>query len=131
MENRRQNYRLAIPPELRLSAALRPLGSDTELVGGVVNFSVGGLAVALDAGAALGPAVPCTVRLALPGSPDGVLARASITHQQPSGPQQIFGLRFAPLLDPVANENRERLLWRFSLEEQRRQRRERAGYSGD
>jgi hypothetical protein len=49
-----------------------------------------------------------------------------VIHQQAHG-LPLLGLRFLPVLSRRIAEEREKSLWRFLLDAQRQQRRERAG----
>jgi hypothetical protein len=116
MVNRRQDYRHPFAPLERLHAGFTT--SAGQRPGQVVDLSLGGLAAELAAdGPPLHPGDIVQVHLTL--GPDQPLAlRACITH----GQDLRIGCRFLSLADATAQSARERRLWNFLLQEQRRRR---------
>lgn len=119
MDNRRQHYRHvfgagAFPVECLLVAG--------KYSAEVFDLSVGG--IGLRPTEPFPPLVPgqrLQVRFCLrPGMMLSLLAEA-IYQTRDLDPR--VGLRFLPLDDPVAEESRDRTLWAFLLEEQRKKRR--------
>jgi c-di-GMP-binding flagellar brake protein YcgR len=123
MDNRRQDYRLSLLPDLRLTAELRPRSRPDPIAGVVVNVSLGGLAVQFDpVGPGLQRADRCEVRLKLPHQQTEMNVPMTVVHGG-TGDLPVYGLRFLPMELPAEDENREKMLWRFLLDEQRRLRR--------
>jgi c-di-GMP-binding flagellar brake protein YcgR len=124
MDNRRQNYRHSLLPEVRLAVELTGPGHAKPAAGLTVNLSVGGMAAQfVDSGLALEQGEACVARVVIPGSQVDLSIPSMVVHQGGSSDAPAYGLRFLPVADPAANEWRETVIWRFLLEEQRRQRR--------
>lgn len=133
MENRRQFYRHAFEPRDTLRAELHRPGQRAVLTGEVLDLSLGGLRIrlrgaanSLGIGDSLftrllgrddGP-VPVDLSLSLPSQVVSLLQRGDEWH---------CGFRFLPIADSRANEDIERTLSRFLLDEQRRRRMKDAG----
>jgi c-di-GMP-binding flagellar brake protein YcgR len=122
MDNRRQDYRHTFEPAERLHVELTRADGSAVLTGEIVNLSVGGMLVALPHACPFKPAERCHVQFAI--EPERPLAiRAAVVHL--AADRAGAGLRFLPLANLDAGEARERALWRFLLDEQRRARRAR------
>lgn len=119
MENRRQDYRHIFPAGALPVECLFPTGKRS---GEVYDLSVSGISIRLhDSIPPVKPGQWFEVRILLrPGMVLGLLAE--IIHEN-RGPDHRVGMRFLPLEDPAAEENRHRTLWGFLLEEQRKRRR--------
>jgi hypothetical protein len=46
-----------------------------------------------------------------------------VIHKETNGAIPVYGLHFLPALDHAEQEYREKVIWRFLIEEQRRRRR--------
>ncbi len=121
MENRRAYYRHAFPPGERLAVDMETAEGHKTYHGEIIDLSLGGLQVRLD-----GPAPPLTAedrliaRLALPGLPQRPALPAAVRHWRIGDGEVYCGLAFRSFLAGPADEERERLLWRFLYEEQTR-----------
>ena len=123
MENRRQDYRHIFRPHERRQVQMSAAAAGT-LRGELLDLSLGGVRVRLPGGAPpLKPQERCRVQLEV-DSDQALLFDAEVIHREPD-PEASCGLRFLPLVDVNAWELRERRLWKFLLEEQRRLRRQR------
>ena len=122
MDNRRSSFRCAFRLDERLGVELLIPGKAPRW-GLIVDLSIRGMGVSLADPDAIGPpgqhfpvrfVIPPGTRFTLPA----VLVRAS-------GPTQpILGIEFLPHPDPRFLAAREKTLWNFLLESQRRRRRE-------
>jgi hypothetical protein len=124
MENRRRDYRHHFPHPSGLRAELASDGpSPVRLTADIVDLSIGGAALQIDE-QTVGPAASrrWTVQLSLP-TQAALSMSATCAHQRANGP--TCGFQFLPLADPLAQDDRERIIWRFLLEEQRKARRRR------
>jgi hypothetical protein len=126
MENRRFDYRHTFPPDDRLRVEISTTRGRRLLTGEIINLSVGGMAVALGDGAAP-PRESDRVRahFAIPHGLRRLALESAVVHT-PAG-EGPFGLRFLALDDPDAQDEREKALWVFLLDEQRRLRRQLRG----
>jgi hypothetical protein len=127
MENRRRDYRHHFPHPPGIRATLASLGpTPAHFMGEIVNLSLGGAAVQIDEQAGT-PASSSqwNVCFSLPAG-DVVSANALFMHRA-HGASGSCGFQFLPLVDPLAQENRERLIGRFLMDEQRKLRAERMG----
>jgi len=116
MENRRQDYRHAFPPGERFAVQLEAPGGRWSATGEVVDLSLGGMAVRLDApAAAFGVDDRILARLRVP-SP--LALNAAVAHAGEGG--RRLGLRFLSSASGAADGTRERVLWAFLLDAQRR-----------
>ena len=128
MDNRRHHFRFDFPAAERLAVEVTASNSATPLTGAITNLSIGGLAVNLT-DASLAPksgekfylkfSLP-TMRLTLPAD----LVHAASQHEP------HFGFRFLPSAEASMLEAREKVLWSFLLDAQRRQRRARFAAAG-
>jgi hypothetical protein len=126
VSNRRNDYRHQFAPDDRLRVELSSPGSRRRAVGQMANLSVGGLAFLGDGSFRLDPAAPVVAHFAIPHGLRRFAIPSAVVHTAADG----IGLRFLPLEDPVAQEEREKALWVFLLDEQRRERRLRRAESG-
>jgi c-di-GMP-binding flagellar brake protein YcgR len=123
MQNKRLDYRYPFAPAERRRVEIKPDGaSETTLQGEIVNLSVSGVAVRLDSAAPPQRHARLRLRFVL-GADQEMALPAEVMHGgDPDG--QVWGLRFLPLADLAATEARERIVWRFLMQEQRRARQE-------
>jgi hypothetical protein len=120
MENRRHDYRHAFPPDFRLRVEISLSRGGAPLIGEMLNLSIGGMTVDLgDATVRLDANEEVCVRFAIPHGLRHFTIPSTIVHIDPA-PPGAFGLCFLPLDDPDAQEEREKNLWVFLLDEQRR-----------
>ncbi len=132
MENRRQTYRHAFEPRETLRAELHRPGQRSLLAGDVLDLSLGGLRIRLrQAISSLGigdslvtrllgreEAMPAELNLSLPSQVVSLLQHGDEWH---------CGLRFLSVADSRVNDDIQRTLSRFLLDEQRRRRMKDAG----
>jgi c-di-GMP-binding flagellar brake protein YcgR len=124
MENRRQHFRYAFIPKNYWKATFHDLNATTSFSAEFVNLSIGGICVKVDSGC-LAKVDRWIVAIAL--SVHGDPWRVPVERVYPSGGDPGFwGFRFLPLPNAMEQEEQDRLIWRFILEEQRRDRREAA-----
>src|SRR5439155_15467665 len=94
------------------------------MVGLTVNLSVGGMTARFVGDPTLlRQGARCVVKIILPGNEVELTLPSEVVHQSHNGETLTCGLHFVPLADPAAQEQRETVIWRFLLDEQRRQRR--------
>jgi PilZ domain len=122
MENRRQHYRFAFAPTRRLPVHLGSIDGQASVAGKIVNLSIWGICVSIE-----GPGMPPGDRwyatFALEPDAEPLTLLLERVYAQ-DGTETCCGFRFLRTLDLKAQEERERTIWRFLLEEQRRERRE-------
>jgi hypothetical protein len=124
MDNRRQDYRHALLPQLHLPVEVLCAAAASPVVGVIVNLSVGGMAVQVACEELhLAAGEPCEVRFAVPEKQQNMTVQALVVHQSSTGDYQTYGLHFLPLANAETTENRETAIWRFLLDDQRQQRR--------
>ena len=117
MDNRRRDYRHFFPGPGRLQAVLSSATTSRNVTGEILNLSVGGMALQVDSQTSLPSASQWIVAFSLPSETAPLSLRATLVHQTSSKP--LYGFQFHSLADSQANENRERTIWRFLLNEQR------------
>ncbi len=125
MENRRRDYRHRLAGPARVSAELTAASLSAPARGDVVDLSVTGMAIQIDS--TVGPldaGTPCVVHLVVANQRIDLTLPSVVVHHREGPAARTYGLHFPPLASAVANDNRERVLWRFLLEEQRQQRRQ-------
>jgi hypothetical protein len=126
MHNRRNDYRHPFAPEDRLRVELTSARGSC-VIGEIADLSIGGLAYEGDVAFPLVPDEQVTAHFAIPHGLRRFAIPATVVHDR----GDRFGLHFLPLEDDEAQEDRDKALWVFLLDEQRRERRrlrgERAG----
>lgn len=122
MDNRRADYRHAFRPHERPAIAVHV--RDAACRGEIVDLSLRGMAIQLESPVPLTPHDRIHAEIEIPGDEKLSLMGEVIHRAQPSSRQ--FGMRFLLPADLNAAESRDRVLWRFLMQEQRRQRRERS-----
>jgi c-di-GMP-binding flagellar brake protein YcgR len=120
MENRRQNYRhLFVPPQLCVE--LQAPAQGAICLGALLDLSIGGMKIRLDdLTQPLALHGRCLARSVLAAGHLRLALSAAIVHLQIGEDGRYLGLRFLPSVDPRVNEQREQVIWRFLMEEQRR-----------
>lgn len=111
---------------------LQALGERKSLPGELLDLSVSGMRVRM-------AGCPSDLRRAgqlmahsrLPGVNLPLALASCVVYSKPEADGMTFGLRFLPLADTVADDNRAKLIWRFLLDAQRRLRTDRSGASTD
>ena len=116
MRNLRQDYRHDFAPEERLHVELT--APDGRPVGGrIVDLCVNGMSVELkDADDAFRRDDVCQAQFAIPHGRHRFALEAYVVHAT----EGRYGLHFLPLDDPTAHDERDRALWLYLLDEQRR-----------
>ncbi len=122
MKNQRHDYRHAFTLGEGCRVEMMPeRGSGTTLRGEIADLSVSGAGVRLDAAAALPPLhARLRVRFVL-GTDQPIALPAEVVHGAGLG-AKVCGMRFLPMADLAATEARGKLVWKYLLQEQRRQR---------
>jgi hypothetical protein len=122
VDNQRSNYRHYFARDDRLRVELSVAGGSRVVSGQIVNMSLGGIAVDLgDASFRLDPAEPVAAHFAIPHGLRQFALPAEVVHVEQTARGDRVGLQFLPPKDPDALEERERALWAFLLDEQRRE----------
>lgn len=121
MDNRRDDYRFAFPAHERLAVECQT--PPTESCGAeIVDLSVTGMRVQLhDAHPTLAPGQRLLLKFAL-GHAEAMTMPAVVVHRGVERRGEL-GVRFLPVADVETQEAREKALWVFLLEEQRKSRR--------
>jgi c-di-GMP-binding flagellar brake protein YcgR len=124
-ENRRENYRCSFPEGSRLHVNLETPMGRKHLSGEIIDMSTTGATVRLDGTPAL-PLQSETVVASfhIPGVDSQLSVNSAVVHRDQGDDAVYLGLEFLPLAIPSAAETRDRILWSFLLNEQRRQRKE-------
>ncbi len=122
MPNRRKDYRLALADDPLPAELLLP-GSKRPLVGAVVNLSISGMALRLPEDLPT-PTLEevCQVTFTLPSDRRRLPIQARAVYVSRRDDGNLCGLSFLPLSLESATEERERAIWLFLLDEQRRRR---------
>jgi c-di-GMP-binding flagellar brake protein YcgR len=122
MKNRRQDFRYALKPKSYWKATFRAIEGANTFSAEIVNLSVGGFCVKLEPGhSATGEKWVVTIELSTQAAP----LRVPVERIHPDGAEQgYWGFRFLPLPNALEQEAQDRLISRFILEGQRRDRRE-------
>jgi hypothetical protein len=124
MENRRQHFRYSFTPKSYWKASFRGLDTAASFSAEIVNLSIGGICVRLGPDqTANGRTWIVTLTLSTHGEP--LCIPVERVHPNGAGPG-FWGFRFLPLPNAAEQEEHDRLIWRFILDEQRRDRREAA-----
>ena len=124
-ENRRESYRCPLPEDCRLRVQLDTPMRRSCFTGVITDMSTTGASVLLDGT----PAIPLeldtvTARFRIPGIFSPLTVNSSIVRRTEEEDGIYLRLEFLPLAIPSAAESRDKILWSFLLDEQRRQRRE-------
>lgn len=132
MDNRRKHYRhhfnaserlgVDLSPRRRIRVELDSADRRPQIVGQIFNLSLSGMLVRLtDPAASLENDDQLTASFAIPPGPARLVVDSVVVHSRKHEDGIYYGLRFLPLIDPAANDEREKVLWQFLTEEQRRQ----------
>lgn len=125
MDNRRKNYRHVLWPEVSLTVEATAPRLDKPLFGIAVNLSVGGLAALFEGNTrTLERGDMYNLRLVFPHDKSVLNLVAMVVYRGGTEAMSSYGLEFVPLANAETNEQRENAIWRYLLDEQRRQRRE-------
>lgn len=121
MDNRRECYRHPFPPDEPLPVKVEDPAHGKSWEGQLVDLSVTGMCVRVPVATPTAlPAARATAKLYLdPAQSLSVPVR--LVHAQSKGPG-LFGFEFIESVDPRTNEMREKKLWAFLLQQQRRER---------
>jgi hypothetical protein len=123
-DNQRNDYRHSFRSFDRISVELLIPGSNRPVVGEVLDLSLGGMKVRIKGrNLPLYNRDPITARSNIPGinSPSGL--NALVVYCQTTREGQVVGLHFVGTSDPAVNEDREKTMWLYLLDQQRAQRR--------
>ncbi len=130
MSNRRNDYRHPFAPDDRLRVELSLWGGRPFATGQISDLSLGGLSCVFPAGSPLDAGRPVVAHFAIPHALRQFAIRCEVIHAGAGGEDDPVRLRFLPLRNPVAQEERDKALWGFLLDEQRRDRRMRRWMGG-
>ncbi len=124
MEIQRKDYRHSFPPDERIRVDLEFSGPRTLLHGEIVNLSVGGMRVQfVDPVPPLKPRGRLVARASIQKEQVDLSLPSSVVYAEHSDEISFCGLQFLSSANRTLDESRERTVWRFLLEEQRRLRR--------
>ncbi len=124
MENRRQHFRYAFTPKSYWKATFRALDGTATFSAEIMDLSIGGICVKAESGPSAA-AEKWLVAIELSTHAEPLRIPVERVHPDGGAPGH-WGFRFLPLPNAVEQEEQDRLIWRFILEEQRRDRREAA-----
>jgi hypothetical protein len=120
MDNRRNDYRHTFPAEDRLRVEIILDDNRTIVAGDVVNLSVTGMAVELEEAHSFRVDDRCTATFSIPHGLRRFALDSEVIHTMPTAGGGHLGLHFRPLDNGDAQDEREKALWVFLLDEQRR-----------
>lgn len=126
MENRRQDYRHSFSASDQFKVELKFSRPEAVHAGVIVDLSLGGMKVLLD-DPTVEMAVDDRVEVDFSAPPGDVRSavpfnfNAIVVHKEVKAEQTYYCFEFLPHLDPALNELREKELWTFLMNEQRRQ----------
>lgn len=124
--NKRNDYRYSFTrPErlpVQLSFSREPA---ITLPGVILNLSVGGMALLLEKPSHLldpetEPTVVAEFQLPQDSTSLAVSIQCRLVHQEEVGKQHLCGLRFLPLPDPEEEKARDKQIWLYLMDQQRR-----------
>lgn len=132
MDNRRRHYRhqfsagerlgVDLSPRRRIRVELDLQDRKSAVIGQIFNLSLSGMLVRLtDPAASLLKDDQLIASFAIPPRQDRLAVEAVVVHTRKFEDGIYYGLQFFPLPDPAANDERNKVLWQFLTEEQRRQ----------
>jgi len=121
MENRRQHYRHEFAPTRVFVVRLQSVDGDSTLQGELLNLSIGGMCVYAPA-LKEKPAQKWIATLPLGAENETVSIPAKRVYVR-NADTACYGFRFLEDADVEAAEAREKAVWSFLLNEQRRRRR--------
>ena len=123
MENRRQTYRHTFGESDRVSVEITPSDGKTTLRGELVDLSIEGMKIRLEAKVTLELGVELTIRLnqrRIPSIHLPLSLVGQVKHVEDRGQHVHLGIQFLQQASPTANDPRESKLSHFLAEEQRR-----------
>ena len=123
MDNRRRDYRHSFVPTRRLAVRLTVPNQSVSIAGEIIDLSVGGMCVQSDAFKELNADHFVAICSFGPGVAPMAIPMERV--HRPAANQPRVGFHFLPMADTVAEDERERVIWKLLLEEQRIQRRQR------
>ena len=123
MDNRRRDYRHSFTPTRRLAVRLTVPDQSVSIAGEIIDLSVGGMCVQASALKDVNADHFIAICAFVPGAQPLAIPMERV--HQPSANQPRAGFHFLPMSDTVAEDERERVIWKLLLEEQRIQRRQR------
>lgn len=120
-ENRRRDYRHYFNPHERIRVELNATKPQVSLAGAIVNLSIGGMMVQLDDPTlTLKTDDQFRANFTIPPNDRHLTFQTVVNRVQDWDGIICHSFRYFPLIDPKENESRERALWLFLLDEQRR-----------
>lgn len=123
MENRRENYRHEFDPDQALPAEFELFGRGTPLPGLIVSLSATGAGIqAAQDQFPMAAHDRLTLRFRLPKEEFSFELHAIIRHARKNEGGWYYGVQFLPSEDPEEEAERDRRIWRFLMEMQRRSR---------
>jgi c-di-GMP-binding flagellar brake protein YcgR len=119
-DNRRNDYRHSFRLFDRVSVELHTPGLRQALIGEILDLSLGGMKVRIkERNLPLHCRDPITARSRVPGINQTTGLKATVVYSQSTNEGQTLGLQFLSLDD----EDREKAMWLYLLDQQRAQRR--------
>jgi c-di-GMP-binding flagellar brake protein YcgR len=123
-DNRRNDYRLSFRHFDHVSVELQTPSVNHVLAGEILDLSLGGMKVRIkERNLPLHSREPLTARSRIPGINQTTGLKATVVYSQSTNEGQTLGLQFLGLDDPSKNEDREKAMWLYLLDQQRAQRR--------
>jgi c-di-GMP-binding flagellar brake protein YcgR len=121
MENRREYYRQALAPDTGVSVLLRASDGSVSFFCEMVDLSIGGMCVLLNP-CTLSPTLKWVAIFSLPAISEPLHIPVEPVYSEDEKPGRC-GIRFLPRSSPRLQEQHDRQICRFLLEEQRGERR--------
>ena len=134
MENRRQTYRHAFVESEQAYVEFTAFDGKDTLRGELIDLSIEGMKIRLEAIMALGIGVELTIRLIRRRTPPAYLPLSlvgQVMHIEDQGKHVCLGIHFLEQASPTVNDQRESKLSHFLAEEQRRFLRHRLTVQGE
>jgi hypothetical protein len=123
-DNRRNDYRHAFRPFDRISVELQTQGAIRPVVGEVLDLSLGGMKVRIkECNLPLFSRDALTAHSIIPGINAATGLKATVVYCRSTGEGQYVGLQFVGSSEAAVNEDREKAMWLYLLDQQRAQRR--------
>lgn len=121
MENRRECYRHPFPPEQALPVIVEDFAHGAAWQGQALDLSLTGMRIRIaDPQPQPFSGRRANVRLFLDPA-EALSLPIRVVHAEPRDPG-VFGCEFVESIDPRTNERREKKLWAYLLQQQRRER---------
>lgn len=123
MQNRREHYRFVFPPDTFWKVTFQSADGAVTFSADVVNLSVGGICVKATEVPKAAQIGRWTISLPIAGAGAPLRVTAELVHPD-GGTAGQWGFRFVRLPKALEQDRQERQIWKFILDQQRRERRE-------